>query len=269
MAKIHPTAIVDAAAQIASDVEVGPYSIIGPKVTLESGVKIWSHVCIEGHTTVGENTQIYPFCIIGFPPPDLKYHGEDSRLVIGKNNVIREHVTIHVGTAADRMETTIGDNNLLMANAHIAHDCVIENNVIMANCATLGGHVRVCEGAIIGGLAAVHQRVKIGAYAIVGGMSGVVGDIIPYGSAAGERAKLIGLNVIGLKRKQFTNEQIMNMNKAYKMLFDDQDDVLEARMNAVASQFGSDPHVMQIIEFIRSDTGRLCKPHSSNELNAA
>lgn len=269
MSNIHPTAIIDSKAQVADDVQIGPYSIIGPNVKLEKGVKIWSHVCIEGHTTIGENTQIYPFCIIGFPPPDLKYQGEESRLVIGKNNIIREHVTIHVGTAADRMETTIGNNNLLMANAHIAHDCVIEDNVIMANCATLGGHVRICEGAIIGGLAAIHQRVKIGAYAIVGGMSGVVGDLIPYGSAAGERARLIGLNVIGLKRKQFSNEQIINMNKAYKMLFEDQTDVFETRMKEVETQFGSDPYIMQIIEFMRSDTGRLCKPQSTSELNAA
>lgn len=260
MSKIHPTAIVDSAAQIASDVIIGAYSVIGPNVIIESGVEIMSHVCIEGHTTIGEGTKIFPFSVIGFPPPDLKYKGEDSRLVIGKNNVIREHVTIHTGTAVDRNETTIGDNCLFMANAHVAHDCVIGDNVIMANCAALGGHVIIEDYAIIGGLAAVQQRVRIGAYSIVGGMSGIDGDLIPFGRAVGDRARLAGLNTIGLKRKNIPNAQIMAMNKAFKMLFLDDSDVFEKRIKEVAEEFGDDEFIMRIVDFVKDEqTTNLCK----------
>jgi UDP-N-acetylglucosamine acyltransferase len=257
---IHPTAIVDKNAVIAENVKIGPYSVIGPNVQLASGVEIMSHVCVDGHTTIGENTKIYPFSVIGFPPPDLKYRGEDSRLIIGKNNVIREHVTMHTGTAVDRNQTDVGDNCLFMANSHVAHDCVIGNNVILANCAALGGHVIIEDYAIIGGLSAVQQRVRIGAHAIVGGMTGIDGDLIPFGRAVGERAHLAGLNTIGLKRKNTSNAQIMAMNKAFKKLFLENYDVFEKRMEDVLSEFGDDELIMRIINFIKDERATsLCK----------
>lgn len=261
MANIHPTAIVAKEAQIADDVSIGPYSVIGPNVVLKSGVEIMSHVCIEGDTVIGERTKIFPFSIIGFPPPDKKYQGENSKLVIGKDNILREHVTIHTGTAVDRNETTIGDNCLLMANAHVAHDCVLGNNVIMANCAALAGHVVIEDGAILGGLSAVHQRVRVGANSIVGGMTGIDGDLIPFGRAVGERANLAGLNTIGLKRANIGNSQIISMNKAFKQLFLETDEVFEKRLAKVAEEYKDDEMVMQIVKFIKSDINKtLCKP---------
>ena len=265
MANIHPTAIVDKNAQIADDVSIGPFSVIGAKVVLKSGVQVMSHVCIEGDTIIGERTQIYPFCVIGFPPPDKKYQGEESKLVIGSDNVIREHVTIHTGTAVDRNETTIGDGCLLMANAHVAHDCIIGNNVIMANCAALAGHVVIEDNAILGGLSAVQQRVRIGANAILGGMTGLDSDLIPYGRAVGERASLEGINTIGLKRKSVDNAQILTINKAFKALFVDNGDVFETRLAKVAEEYKDNEMVMQIVDFIRSDMNKtLCKPETLN-----
>ncbi len=260
MSQVHPTAIVDKAANIAADVKIGAYSIIGPNVNIKAGVEIMSHVCIEGHTTIGEGTIIFPFSVIGFPPPDLKYKGEDSRLVIGKHNVIREHVTMHTGTAVDRNETTIGDNCLFMANSHVAHDCVIGDGVIMANCAALGGHAVIENYAIIGGLAAVQQRVRIGAYSIVGGMSGIDGDLIPFGRAVGDRARLAGLNTIGLKRNNISNAQIMAMNKAFKMLFLDENEVFDKRIEEVSTEFSDNEFIMYIIDFLKDkQTTNLCK----------
>jgi UDP-N-acetylglucosamine acyltransferase len=270
MSLIHPTAIVDSAACLAPDVKVGPYSIIGPNVTLASKVEVMSHVCIEGHTSIGEGTQIFPFSVIGFPPPDLKYKGEDSRLVIGKNNVIREHVTIHTGTAVDRNETTIGDNCLFMASSHVAHDCIIGSNVIMANCAALGGHVIIEDFAIIGGLSAVQQRVRIGAYSIVGGMSGIDADLIPFGRAVGDRARLAGLNTIGLKRNNIPNSRIIAMNEAFDRLFLEDYDVFEKRVSDVAKEFSDDEFIMRIINFISDEqTKTLCKPVMGETSNAA
>lgn len=261
---IHPTAIIDKQAKLADNVIIGPYCVVGPQVTLEDGVELMSHVCISGNTIVGLNTKIFPFAVIGYSPPDLKYKGENSRLVIGKNNIFREHVTIHTGTAVDRNETTIGDNCLLMANAHIAHDCIIGNNVIMANCAALGGHVIIEDYAIIGGLSAIQQRVKIGAHAIVGGMSGVDADLIPYGRAVGERAKLAGLNTIGLKRKNLSNVQINDINKAFKRIFVENYDVFDKRVADVAAEFSDNEFIMKIISFINTNNGKsLCKPLNS------
>jgi UDP-N-acetylglucosamine acyltransferase len=269
MVNVHPTAIVDPNAKIGKEVKIGAYSIIGANVELEDRVNIMSHVCIDGHTKIGEDTTIYPFSVIGYAPPDLKYKGEESRLVIGKNCTLREHVTIHTGTADDRMETTIGDNCLLMANAHVAHDCVLGNNVIMANCAALGGHVEVGDFAIIGGLAAVHQKVKIGAYSIIGGMSGVVGDVIPFGNVSGERASLIGLNVIGLKRRNIENKQIIDMNKAYDDIFLKGSDLFANRLAEVENVYKDDEYIMKIVDFIKSSGNRLCKPNKEKESNAA
>lgn len=264
---IHQTAIVHPGAKLHESVEVGPYSIIGEKVCLGANVKVYSHVCIDGNTVIGEGTQIFPFSVIGFIPPDLKYQGEDARLVVGKNNVFREHVTIHIGTAADRMETTIGDNVLLMANAHVAHDCVLEDGVIMANCAALGGHVHVEKGAIIGGLAAIQQRVRIGAYAIIGGMSGIDGDIIPYGSASGERANLTGINIIGLKRKGIENELVLGLSKAYKEIFEVDSNVMEERIEKAKAHYANNPYVMEVVDFIQNKGKKLCLPSSVRKSN--
>ncbi len=269
MTLIHPTAIVHKKAQIADNVRIGPYSIIGEGVKLSSGVEVMSHVCIEGETYIGENTKIFPFAIVGFPPPDLKYRGEKSRLVIGSNCVLREHVNIHTGTAVDKNQTTIGDNCLLMANVHIAHDCVIGNNVIMANNATLGGHVIVGEFAIIGGLAAILQRVRIGDFAIIGGMSGVVGDVIPFGKVAGDRARLCGLNIIGLKRRNLSSEKIVTLNKAYKKIFKDNYELFEKRVDDVAKEHSNDENIMRIIDFVKQEsTMPLCKPGDEEDLDA-
>ena len=269
---IHPTAIIDKSAQIGENTTIGAYCVIGPQVVLHDNVEVMSHVCIDGATTIGENTRIFPFAVIGFAPPDLKYRGENSKLIIGKNNVLREHVTIHTGTAVDRNETVIGDNCLLMANVHIAHDCILGNNIIMANCAALGGHVTIDDFAIIGGLSAIQQRVRIGAYAIVGGMSGVDGDLIPYGRAIGERARLTGLNTIGLKRRNISNAQISNMNKAYKQIFLENYDVFDQRVKDVANEFSDDEYIMKIVSFVNNNSNKsLCKPSNSedNQQNAA
>lgn len=220
---IHPTAIVSSKARIADDAVVGPYCIVGDSVSLESGVILMSHVCVDGNTVIGEGTKVFPFASLGFQPQDLKYHGEESRLIIGRNNSIREYVTMHPGTEGGRMETVVGDSNLFMIGVHIAHDCVIGSNIVMGNNATLGGHVCVEDRVIIGGLAAVHQWVRIGQGAIIGGMSGVERDVIPYGNVKGERASLCGLNVLGLKRSDVERKELQALNQAYEMIFSDDD----------------------------------------------
>lgn len=261
MAIIHQTAIVHPKAKIADSVEIGPYCTIGENVELADGVKIISHICIDGVTTIGENTKIFPFAAIGLDPQDLKYKGEKSRLVIGKNNRIREYVTIHPGTAGDRMETKIGDNCLFMVSSHVAHDCIIGNNVILANNATLAGHVEIGEFAIIGGLSAVHQFVRIGHHAIVGGMSGIDQDVIPYGSAMGDRANLAGLNLIGLKRRNFDRETINNLREAYRIIFLDDQETLDKRIEEVENKFNSNQYIMEVVAFLKQDTSRaVCFP---------
>ena len=195
MAEIHPTAIVEKGAELADGVAVGPYCVIGPHVALAEGVKLQSHVVVSGITSIGPNTHVYPFASIGTQPQDLKYKGEPSKLVIGANNIVREHVTMNPGTEGGGMLTEVGNNCLFMMSSHVAHDCHIANHVIMANHATLGGHVSIGEWAILGGLSAVHQFVRIGQHAMVGGMSGVEQDVIPYGSVMGNRARLAGLDV--------------------------------------------------------------------------
>ena len=204
MTEIHPTAIVEPGARLGEGVVIGPYCCVGGKVELGDGVRLHSHVVVAGKTTIGPNTQIYPFASIGHPPQDLKYKGEESELVIGANNVIREHATMNPGTAGGGLITRIGDNCLFMVGAHVAHDCDIASNVILANNATLAGHVAVDEFAILGGLSAIHQFCRIGRHAMIGGMSGVENDVIPYGSVTGNRARLEGLNIVGLRRRGFS-----------------------------------------------------------------
>ena len=260
MADIHSTAVVDPGAEIAATVKIGPYCVIGPHVRLDAGVELLSHCVIEGRTHVGEGTRIFPFASIGHCPQDLKYAGEPSSLVIGKANVIREHVTMNPGTEGGGMLTRVGDHCLFMVGAHVAHDCHIEDNVILVNNATLGGHVHVGEWAIIGGLSAVHQFVRIGKHAMVGGMSGIENDVIPYGSVIGNRARLSGLNIVGLKRRNFSRDIIHDLRKAYRMIFAAEGTMGE-RLADVAEDFHTNEPVMEIVDFIRAESSRaICQP---------
>jgi UDP-N-acetylglucosamine acyltransferase len=264
MPQIHPTAVVDGAAVLADDVAVGPYCIVGGEVALGAGVRLISHVVVDGRTTIGEGTRIFPFASIGLEPQDLKYVGEASSLVIGRNNTIREYVTINPGTAGGGMMTRVGDHCLLMVGAHVAHDCQIGDHVIMANNATLGGHVIVEEYAILGGLSAVHQFVRIGRHAMVGGMSGVERDVIPYGQVMGDRARLTGLNIIGMQRRGFSRDDIQGLRNAYQFLFSD-GGTLNDRVNEAAERFAGTGPVDDIIAFIRADSSRaICQPKGAN-----
>ncbi|MBE9554657.1 MAG: acyl-ACP--UDP-N-acetylglucosamine O-acyltransferase [Proteobacteria bacterium] len=265
MTSIHETAIVDAAAKIGPDVSIGPYCVVGSDVALGDGVVLKAHVVVDGLTKIGEGTQIYPFASIGLPPQDLKYAGEKSTLIIGRNNVIREYVTMNPGTEGGGMETRVGDNGLFMIGAHVAHDCQVGNHVIMANNATLAGHVSVGDFAVIGGLAAVHQFVRIGEHAMIGGLSGVEHDVIPFGSVMGERASLSGLNIIGLKRRGFDRDTIPGLRAAYRELFA-AGGTLEERLSKVAGEFADNAVVQQVAAFIRADSKRgLVIPKLEND----
>jgi UDP-N-acetylglucosamine acyltransferase len=265
MVSIHETAVVDGAAKIGANVSIGPYCVVGPDVTLGDGVVLKTHVVIDGFTEIGDGTQIYPFTSIGLPPQDLKYAGEKSRLIIGRNNIIREHVTMNPGTEGGGMETRVGDNGLFMIGVHVAHDCKVGNHVIMANNATLAGHVSVGDFAVIGGLAAVHQFVRIGEHAMIGGLSGVEHDVIPFGSVMGERASLAGLNIIGLKRRGFDRDTIHGIRAAYRGLFEG-DGTLEERLDKVSGQFADNAVVQQVAAFIRSNSKRgLVIPKSEHD----
>ncbi len=264
MTAIHPTAIVEPGAKLGEEVTIGPYCIVGPEVELGEGVSLTSHVVVAGRTTIGPNTRIYPFASIGHPPQDLKYKGESSQLVIGANNVIREYVTMNPGTEGGGMVTQVGNNGLFMIGAHVAHDCKIGNHVIMANNATLAGHVEVGDWAILGGLSAVHQFVRVGHHAMIGGMSGVEYDVIPYGSVMGDRARLSGLNVVGLKRRRFSREDIHALRAAYRLLFA-QEGAMAERLADVETMFGDNKPVMDIVNFIRFDSSRsMCQPRAEH-----
>ncbi len=261
MPQVHPTAVVAAGAKIADDVEIGPYCVIGGDVALDSGVRLQSHVVIDGRTRIGAGTQIYPFASIGQQPQDKKYAGEKSELLIGRNNVIREYVTMHPGTAGGSMVTKIGDSCLFMACAHVAHDCIIGNEVIMVNNTLLGGHVELGDFAIVGGGAAIHQFVRIGRHAMIGGLSGVEHDVIPFGSVTGNRAHLSGLNLVGMRRRGFEREDIHKLRNAYRLLFA-QEGTLQERLEDVAQLFTGTAVVQDVVEFIRNASARgICQPH--------
>jgi UDP-N-acetylglucosamine acyltransferase len=254
------TAIVSPSAKIGKNVKIGDYSIIGDNVELEDGVEVMSHVCIDGYTRVGEGTKIFPFAVIGYAPQDLKFRGEKSRLIIGKRNTIREHVTMHLGTKGGTMETVVGDDNLFMVGVHIAHDCVIGNNIVMGNNATLGGHVIIGDDVIVGGLAAVHQFVRIGRGAVIGGMSGVERDVIPYGAVKGERAHLYDVNVIGLRRAGVDRREILALKKAYDMIFSGKN-TMSQNIEDAQKSVGGIPCVDRLIEFMKEDAKRsFCLP---------
>ena len=264
MSEIHPTAIVDPGASLGEAVSIGPYCCVGADVSLEDGVKLHAHVVVDGRTTVGPNTHVFPFASVGQPPQDMKYKGEPSELRIGANNIVREHVTMSPGTEGGGMITEVGNNCLLMVGTHIAHDCLIGNHVIFANNTTLGGHVVVEDYAFLGGLSAVHQFVRIGRHAMVGGMSGVEQDVIPYGSVMGNRARLAGLNVVGLKRRGFSRSEIAALRKAYRLLFAEEGEMAE-RLQDVAEMYKENRAVMDIVDFIRSDSSRsFCQPRTGH-----
>ncbi len=262
--KIHPTAIVEIGAQIGASVEIGPYCVIGPEVVLHDHVRLSGHVVIGGKTEIGERTQIFPFASLGQAPQDRKYRGEDSRLIIGSGNIIREYVTMNPGTEQGGHVTRIGNNGLYLTGAHVAHDCQIGHHVLLVNNATLGGHCTVEDYASVGGLSAVHQFVRIGAYSFIGGMSGVENDVIPFGMVLGNRAHLAGLNIVGLKRREFEREQIHNLRKAYRMLFATEGTLLE-RLEDVEKMFEDDSQVQRIVQFIKTGSNRsLCVPRNGS-----
>ncbi len=251
MTEIHNTAIVHPKAVLGDGVRIGPYAIIGEHVRIGGGTQIGPHVVIDGWTEIGPACQIFPFASIGSVPQDLKFKGEESRLVIGANNIIRESVTINRGTEHGGGETVIGDHNLFMAYAHVAHDCRIGSHVILANAATLAGHILVEDHAIIGGLVGVHQFVRIGAYAMIGGCSAVAQDVPPFVSAAGNRVQLYGLNLVGLKRHQFSDQRIAALKKAYRLLFRSKLPLKEA-LQQVRDEIGDSTDVQQLLRFVES-----------------
>jgi UDP-N-acetylglucosamine acyltransferase len=264
---IHKTAIVSDKAQIAKNVEIGPFCVIGDNVKIDEGTILKSHVVIDGNTTIGKNNIIFPFATVGLVPQDLKFAGEQSQLIIGDNNSIREHVTIHLGTKDGGMITKIGNNCLLMVGVHIAHDCIIGNNVILANNATLAGHVEVGNNVVIGGLSAVHQFVRIGGGAMIGGMSGVENDVIPFGLVMGERAHLAGINLVGMKRQNISRDEIHALRNFYKQVFENVGDInFINRVSEISQDFSQNSTIKEVINFINSETSRsFCKPKNLNQ----
>ena len=256
---IHKTCIIDSKAKISKTVNIGPYTIIGPNVEIEGEVEIYSHVNITGYTKVGTGTKIFPFASIGTQPQDLKYKGEKNSLVIGENNTVREYVTINPGTERGGSITKIGNNCLFMISSHVAHDCMIGNDVVIANNVPLGGHVVIEDGVIIGGNSAVQQFTRIGRLAMIGGMTGVLKDIIPFGLSFGNRNFLKGINIIGLKRKKYENKTIMQLNEAYKKIFSSQK--LHENLSKINGEFKDNKLVQEVTEFISKDKKRpICSP---------
>ncbi len=256
--KIHPTAIISPDAQLDKGVEIGPYSIIGSDVRIGKNTVIGPHTVIDDYTHIGEGCRIFQFCSIGAPPQDLKFGGEKTSVVIGNFNIIREFVTIHRATSADIGMTLIGEHNMLMAYAHVAHNCKLGNHIIMSNVATLGGHVHVEDYAIIGGLSAVHQFSRIGAHCIIGGASGVAKDVPPYTLANGNHARLFGLNLVGLKRRNFSEETIKALGKAYRIIFRSRL-LLDAAIKKVEDEVENFPEVQHFIQFIKESKRGVCR----------
>ncbi|CAN7191220.1 acyl-ACP--UDP-N-acetylglucosamine O-acyltransferase [Brevundimonas sp. LjRoot202] len=257
---IHPTALVDAGAQLADGVEIGPSCVVGPGVVLHEDVRLVSHVVVQQDTTVGARTVIHPFSVIGGDPQHGGYKGESVRLEIGEDCLIREHSTFNRGTPQGGGVTRVGSHNLFMTGAHVGHDAVVGNNVTFANQATLGGHARIGDRVFLGGLCAVHQFGRVGQGAIVGGLAAVTRDVIPYGSAWGNHARLHGLNLVGLKRKGYGKDAIRRMLAAYRDLFEGQG-TFAGRVDAVATDYADLPEIMEIVAFIREDGKRpLCLP---------
>ena len=258
---IHKTSVIDKKAKISTNVKIGPFCFIGPNVELAENVELVSNVHIEGSTKVGKGTKIFPFASVGTQPQDLKYKGEKNKLEIGENNLIREYVTINPGTEGGGSQTLIGNNCLFMISSHIAHDCKIGNNVIIANNVPLGGHVTIEDSVIIGGNSAVQQFTRIGRLAMIGGMTGVLKDVIPFGLSIGNRNFLQGLNLIGLRRHKYENQKIMGLDKAFKEIFSFKN--LYENLSKINGEYKDNELVNEVIEFIEKDKKRpICLPLS-------
>lgn len=257
---IHKTSIIEKGAKIGKNVIIGPYCIVSGKAKLEDNVHLKSHVVIEGKVTIGEGTVIYPFASLSYPQT-LKYKGEDSEIIIGKNNTIREYVTIQHGTSEGSMVTTTGDNCLFMVGVHIAHNCVIGNNAIFANYVSLAGHVKVADFVTIGGLSAIQQFTRIGSHVMIGGMTGISKDLPPYLLAGNKCANIDGLNLVGMKRRNFDKLKTIEANKAVKTLFtEDPNKLFEQRLDEAQEQYQDNEIVQEIIDFVRVDNTRsFCK----------
>lgn len=261
--RVHPQAVVEPGARLGAGVTVGPFCLVGAEAELGDGVTLLSHVAVAGRTIIGARTRVFPFASLGHEPQDLKYRGEPSTLEIGADCLIREGVTMNPGTAQGGLLTRVGAHSVFLANSHVAHDCQVGEHVIFSNNVMLAGHCRVADYVIMGGGAAVHQFVRIGRNAFVGGMAGVEHDVIPYGMALGNRAYLAGLNVVGLKRRGFTREQIHEMRRAYRALFAPEG-TLKERVEDVAENFAGQAEVDEIVAFIREGGDRaVCMPRDA------
>lgn len=259
---IHPSSVIDPGARLGAGVKIGPFCVVGPDVELGDGVELKSHVAIAGHTRIGAGTRIFPFASLGHEPQDLKYKGEATRLEIGAGCTIRESVTMNPGTAGGGSLTKVGDHCTFLAYSHVAHDCIVGNHVIFSNNVMLAGHCRVGDYVIIGGGAGVHQFVRLGDHAFIGAMSGIANDVIPYGMAVGEnrQAALSGLNIVGLKRRGFSLEQVHDLRRAYRLLFAPEG-TLKERVEDVAAEFEAHPLIHEILDFIREGGDRsICTP---------
>ena len=257
---IHKTAIIDPKAKISTSVKIGPYAIIGPDVEIDDNSIIQSHVNINGHTIIGKHNNIYPFASIGSDPQDMKYKGEKTKLSIENNNTIREYVTINPGTIQGGGNTIVGSNNLIMIGAHIAHDCIIGNNIVIANSAAIAGHAQIDDYVVIGGNCGVQQFTRIGKMAMIGGMTGVSRDVIPYGLSTGNRNYLNGINVVGLRRSNVPNKDIISLTEAYKDIFKTEN--LNENLSKLNGHFQENSLVNEVLEFINKDKKRpICTPY--------
>ncbi len=258
---IHKSSVIDSKAKLGKNVKIGPFCFVGPKVNLDDDVELISNVHIDGNTIVGKGTKIYPFASIGTDPQDLKFKGEHNSLVVGKNNVIREYVTINPGTAGGGGKTVVGNNCLFMISSHVAHDCKIGNNVVIANNVPLGGHVTIEDSVVIGGNSAVHQFARIGRLAMIGGMTGVLKDVIPFGLSFGNRNSLKGINLVGLRRNKYENKIIMELDKAYKKIFSSNN--LQDNLSKINGEYKGNKLVEEVTKFIEKDKKRpICTPLS-------
>ena len=256
---IHKTAVIDSKAKISSTVEIGPYTVIGPNVEIDDHVVIQSHVNITGYTIIGKENKIYPFASIGNDPQDMKYKGEKTKLIIGDKNIIREYATINPGTIQGGGLTKVGNRNLIMIGAHIAHDCMIGNSIVIANSAAIAGHAEISDHVVIGGNCGVQQFTRIGKMAMIGGMTGVSRDVIPYGLSTGNRNYLNGINVVGLRRSKVLNKDIIGLTDAYKEIFKTEN--LNENLNKLNGNFKENQLVREVIEFINKDKKRpICTP---------
>ena len=258
---IHNSSVIDKKAKISKNVKIGPYCFVGPNVEIAENVELISNVHLEGNTKIGKGTKIFPFASIGTQPQDLKFKGEENYLEIGENNLIREYVTINPGTEGGGSKTTVGNNCLFMISSHIAHDCKIGNNVIIANNVPLGGHVTIEDSVVIGGNSAVQQFTRIGRLAMIGGMTGVLKDVIPFGLSIGNRNFLQGLNLIGLRRHKYENQKIIGLDKAYKEIFSSNN--FHENLNKINGEYKDNELVVEVIQFIEKDKKRpICSPEN-------